>query len=401
MTTHELLVTNIGELTTNDPTEGDRLGTRQGAAVLIRGENVAWVGAAIDAPAPEGEREIIDAGGRAVLPGFVDSHTHLIFGGDRADEFAARMAGQSYTAGGIRRTVAATRAASDEELRARLAGFVDELHAQGTTTFEIKTGYDLTVEGEARLARLAREVTPEVTFLGAHVVPSEYQDDPDGYVDLVCGDMMRAVMPYAKWFDVFCERGAFTEEQTNRILLAGIGADLLPRLHGNQLGFGPGVELAVSYGVWSVDHCTYLSDEDVAALAGSDVVATLLPGVEFSTRQPYPSARRLLDAGVTVAIASDCNPGSSFTSSMPLMVALAVREMGMTVDEAVWAATAGGARALGRPDVGRLGVGSRGDLVILEAPSRTHLAYRPGVPLIDTVVIGGRAQPGWGQLSRG
>jgi imidazolonepropionase len=312
-----------------------------------------------------------------------------VFGGDRADEFEARMAGTPYAAGGIRRTVAATRAASTDELRARLAGFVVELRAQGTTTFEIKTGYGLTVVDESRAAALAAEVTEEVTFLGAHVVPEEYAGHPDRYVDLVCGEMLDACAPHARWIDVFCERGAFTSEQSRRVLEAGIAAGLLPRVHGNQLGPGEGVRLAVDVGAASVDHCTHLDDEDVAALAASDTVATLLPGVEFSTRQPYPSARRLLDAGVTVALASDCNPGSSFTSSMPLMIALAVREMGMTTAEAVWAATAGGARALRRDDIGVIAPGKRADLVQLKAPSRTHLAYRPGVPLIERVYLAG------------
>lgn len=333
---------------------------------------------------------VVDAAGRAVIPGFVDSHTHLVFGGDRADEFAARMAGQAYAAGGIRTTVAATRAASDDELRRRLARLVAELHAQGTTTFEVKTGYGLTVHDEARLARLAAEVTPEVTFLGAHVVPAEYADARGDYVELVAGPMLAACAPHATWIDVFCETGAFTPAESRRVLEAGIGRGLRPRVHGNQLGPGEGVRLAVALDAASVDHCTYLSDDDVAALADSDTVATLLPGVEFSTRHPYPDARRLIDEGVTVALASDCNPGTSFTSSMPLMIALAVREMGMTVPEAVWAATAGAARALRRNDIGRLAPGARADLVILDAPSRTHLAYRPGVPLVHAVYQAGQ-----------
>lgn len=391
-----LLVTGIGELTTNvvgagdDP--ADATGLIRDAAIRIEDSTVAWVGRAADAeaaPDAHGLERTVDAGGRAVVPGFVDSHTHLVFGGDRADEFEARMAGVPYAAGGIRRTVAATRAATDGDLRARLAGFVVELHAQGTTTFEVKTGYDLTVAGEARLARLAAEVTDEVTFLGAHVVPAEYEGDRVAYVDLVCGPMLDAVRPYARWVDVFCETGAFTPAESERILRAGRDAGLGVRVHGNQLGYGEGARLAAASGAASIDHCTYLSDADVAALAASDVVATLLPGVEFSTRHPYPDARRLIDAGVTVALASDCNPGSSFTSSMPLMIALAVREMGMTVAEAVWAATAGGARALRRGDIGHLGVGARADLVVLEAPSRTHLAYRPGVPLVHAVYRGG------------
>ncbi|MGX5771407.1 imidazolonepropionase [Microbacterium trichothecenolyticum] len=386
------LITHIGELTTNVAADGDALGTLHDAAVLIVGDRIAWVGPASAAPvvSPEGKgREVVDAGGRAVLPGFVDSHTHLVFGGDRADEFEARMTGAPYAAGGIRRTVAATRAAGDEELRARLAAFVAELRAQGTTTFEIKTGYGLTVADEERLARLAGEVTPEVTFLGAHVVPAEYSERREDYVELVCDAMLHACAPHSRWIDVFCERGAFTPDESRRILAAGIAHGLEPRVHGNQLGPGEGVRLAVELGAASVDHCTYLSEDDVHALAGSATVATLLPGVEFSTRQPYPDARRLIDAGATVALASDCNPGSSFTSSMPLMIALAVREMGMTPAEAVWAATAGGAKALRRDDVGALAPGMRADLVMLDAPTRVHLAYRPGVPLVHTVWAGG------------
>lgn len=391
------LIANIGELTTNVGVPGDPCGTLRDAAVLIEGDRIAWVGSASDLmvaelveASPSDSVRIVDAGGRALIPGFVDSHTHLVFGGDRADEFEARMAGSKYAAGGILRTVAATRAASDEELRAHLAGFVAELRAQGTTTFEVKTGYGLTVVDEERLARLAAEVTPEVTFLGAHVVPAEYAARPEDYLDLVCSEMLDAAAPHSRWIDVFCERGAFTPTQSRRVLDAGIAVGLRPRVHGNQLGAGGGVQLAVAVGAASVDHCTYLDDEDVAALAASDTVATLLPGVEFSTKQSYPDARRLLDAGVVVALASDCNPGSSFTSSMPLMIALAVREMGMSTAEAVWAATAGGARALRRTDVGAIAPGMRADLVLLDAPTRTHLAYRPGVPLIFRVFLGGR-----------
>lgn len=401
------LFTGIAELTTNADAAAPAA-TIADAALLVDEGRVAWVGAASDAetavrardsglspmPRPaaavsQSEVEVtrVDLGGRAVIPGFVDSHTHLVFAGDRADEFEARMTGVPYAAGGIRRTVAATRAATDDELRARLAALVAELHAQGTTTFEVKTGYDLTKAGEERLARLAAEVTNEVTYLGAHVVPEGAA--PEAYVDLVCDAMLAAVRPHVRWVDVFCERGAFTAAESERILRAGAAAGLGVRVHGNQLGEGPGVQLAVRLGAASVDHCTHLTDADIAALAASDTVATLLPGVEFSTRQPYPDARRLLDAGVTVALASDCNPGSSFTSSMPLMIALAVREMGMTVGEAVWAATAGGARALRRSDVGHLGVGARADLVVLDAPSRRHLAYRPGVPLVHRVYRGG------------
>jgi imidazolonepropionase len=402
-----MLLTSIGELVTNEPApdrDGGRLGIIRDAAILVEDEHVAWIGPAAHAEdlaarlrrddrrdgdehrsSWDADVEVVDVGGRAMIPGFVDSHTHLVFGGDRADEFAARMAGRRYEAGGIRSTVASTRAATDDELRARLAGFVDELHAQGTTTFEIKSGYGLSVPDEERLVRLAREVTDEVTFLGAHVVPAEYTDDRDAYVDLVLGEMLTACSPHSRWIDVFCETGAFTIDETRRILRAGVEAGLAPRLHANQLGPGDGVRLAVELGAASVDHCTYLSDADVAALAASDTVATLLPGVEFSTRQPYPDARRLLDAGITVALASDCNPGSSFTSSMPFCIAVAVRDMGMTPDEALWAATAGGAAALQRSDVGAIRSGAHADLVLLDAPSHVHLAYRPGVPLVDRV----------------
>ena len=401
------LFTGISELTTNADAAAPTA-TIAEAALLVDGGRVAWSGTAADAETAFAGRDSglsplsraaaavsrsevevtrVDLGGRAVIPGFVDSHTHLVFAGDRADEFEARMTGTPYAAGGIRRTVAATRAATDDELRARLASLVAELHAQGTTTFEVKTGYALTVDGEERLARLAAEVTDEVTYLGAHVIPEG--SEREAYVDLVCDGMLAAVRPHVRWVDVFCERGAFTDAESERILRAGAEAGLGIRVHGNQLGEGPGVQLAVRLGAASVDHCTHLTDADIAALAGSDTVATLLPGVEFSTRQPYPDARRLIDAGVTVALASDCNPGSSFTSSMPLMIALAVREMGMTVGEAVWAATAGGARALRRDDVGHLGPGARADLVVLDAPSRRHLAYRPGVPLVHRVYRGG------------
>ncbi|WAC69214.1 imidazolonepropionase [Microbacterium sp. SL75] len=381
----DLLLTNIGELTTNVAVDGDPCGTVQGAAVLVRGGHVVWAGPSDRVPDAGGGVDVVDAGGRAVIPGFVDSHTHLVFGGDRAAEFAARMAGEPYAAGGIRTTVAATRAASEDELRQRLRAFVGECRSQGTTTLEIKTGYGLDVATETRLARLAAEVTDEVTFLGAHVVAPEFAGRADDYVDLVVGPMLDAVAPHARWVDVFCEAGAFTPAQSRRVLEAGRAKGLGIRVHGNQLGYGAGAALAVAMGAAAVDHCTFLTDDDVIALAGSRTVATLLPGVEFSTRQPYPDARRLLAAGVTLALASDCNPGSSFTSSMPLMIALAVREMGMTPAEAVWAATAGGARALRRTDVGVIEPGAKADLVLLDAPSRVHLAYRPGVPLVRRV----------------
>ena len=377
-----VLLDNIGELVTNDD---HVLGLRRDAALVIDDGRIVWLGSAVDVPAAD---ERWDCGGACVLPGFVDSHAHLVFAGDRSAEFAARMAGQQYTAGGITTTVTATRAASDEVLRANVARLVAELVRSGSTTFEIKSGYGLTVDDEARSLRIASDFTDETTFLGAHVVPSGI--DRADYVDLVTGPMLTACAPHARWADVFCDRGAFDAAESRAVLAAARSAGLVPRVHANQLQHGPGVAVAVEMGAASADHCTHLSDADVDLLAGSDTVATLLPGAEFSTRSPYPDARRLLDAGVTVALATDCNPGTSFTTSMPLCIALAVREMRMTVAEAVWAATAGGASALQRDDVGRLFVGGPADLVVLDAPSYIHLAYRPGVDLIRQVWRGGR-----------
>jgi imidazolonepropionase len=383
-----LLLTGIAELVTNDRGIGDgsRLGVVTDAAVVLESGRVAWVGAAAQAPDADTRH---DLGGRAVVPGFVDSHSHLVFAGDRAREFEARMTGTPYDGGGIATTVAATRAASDELLLARTRALVAEMRAQGTTTIEVKSGYGLTVADEARCLRVAGEVTSETTFLGAHVVPAGA--DRAEYVELVTGAMLAACAPYAKWVDVFCEpasRHAFDGDEARAVLTAGMAAGLLPRVHGNQLSAGPGVQLAVELGAASVDHCTHLTDADVEALAGAapqadrdGTVATLLPGVEFSTRSPYPDGRALLDAGVSIALATDCNPGTCFTSSMPLVVALAVRDMGLSPGEALWAATAGGALALRRNDIGHLGVGAKADLTVLDAPTYRHLAYRPGVPI--------------------
>ncbi|MFD8794989.1 imidazolonepropionase [Streptomyces vinaceus] len=380
------LVTNIGSLVTNDPALGDGspLGLVENAAVVIDGGTIAWVGPAGRAPAAD---STFDAHGRAVIPGFVDSHSHLVFAGDRTAEFNARMSGRSYSAGGIRTTVAATRAATDAELEANLVRHLDEARRQGTTTFETKSGYGLTVEDEARALRIAAAHTEEVTYLGAHIVSPDYAEDPAGYVGLVTGEMLAACAPYARWVDVFCEKGAFDGDQARAILTAGAAAGLIPRVHANQLSYGPGVQLAVELEAASADHCTHLTDADVDALvqAADTTVATLLPGAEFSTRAQWPDARRLIDAGATVALSTDCNPGSSYTSSMPFCIALAVRDMGMTPDEALWAATAGGARALRRTDIGRITPGARADLALMEAPSHVHLAYRPGVPLVSAV----------------
>ena len=384
-----VLVTGIGELVTCDPECGDGspLGLMADAALVIEGGRVSWVGASAQAQ-PADVR--IDLGGRAVVPGFVDSHTHLVFAGDRAREFEARASGAGYDGGGIASTVEATRAAGNEILAQRLCGFVAEMRAQGTTTVEVKSGYGLTVADEQRSLMVAREVTAETTFLGAHVVPPG--TDRGSYVDQATGPMLAACAPYARWIDVFCEPAsahAFDGDEARVVLLAGRAVGLRLRVHGNQLAAGPGVRLAVELGAASNDHCTHLSAADIAALAAGSTVATLLPGVEFSTRSPYPDARALLDAGVVVALATDCNPGTSFTSSMPFVIALAVREMGMTPAEALWSATAGGAQALQRPDVGRLAPGSLADVAVLDAPSYRHLAYRPGVPLARALEVAG------------
>ncbi|MFB7548149.1 imidazolonepropionase [Streptomyces sp. NPDC056154] len=377
-------ITHIASLVTNDPSlrADSPLGLIRDAAVVIEDDRVVWTGESSKAPATD---NAVDAGGRAAIPGFVDSHSHLLFAGDRTEEFNARMSGRAYSAGGIRTTVAATRAATDEELSVNVARYLAEGLRQGTTTFETKSGYGLTVEDEARALRIAARHTEEVTYLGAHIVSPDYADDPAGYVDLVTGPMLDACAPYARWVDVFCEKGAFDGDQARAILTAGIAKGLHPRVHANQLGHGPGVQLAVELGAASADHCTHLTDADVDALAHGSTVATLLPGAEFSTRATWPDARRILDAGATVALSTDCNPGSSFTSSMPFCIALAVRDMGMTPDEALWSATAGGAAALRRTDIGRIAPGARADLVLLDAPSHVHLAYRPGVPLVHAV----------------
>jgi imidazolonepropionase len=383
------LVTGIGELVTNDPAAGDGspLGLLTHAAVVVAEGRIVWVGLGVEAPATD---KRIDLGGRAVVPGFVDSHTHLAFAGDRAAEFAARMAGTPYDGGGIATTVAATRAATNDQLRSLLARRMRELRDQGTTTVEIKSGYGLSVAGETRLLRLAAEFTEETTFLGAHVVPPGA--GRTAYVDLVTGPMLTTCAPHARWVDVFCEPAsphAFDGEESRAILTAGRAAGLDLRVHGNQLAPGPGVRLAVELGAASVDHCTHLTSADVDALVAGTTVATLLPGVEFSTRSPYPDARRLLDAGVTVALATDCNPGTCYTSSIPFVIALAVRELRMTPAEALWAATAGGARALRREDVGVLSPGRRAHLSVLDAPTHLHLAYRPGVPIARALDLPG------------
>lgn len=381
-----LVIDNIARLLTNDSHhETGIVGELLDAWVVVVDGLIETLGTG-RAPAAD---ERLDAAGGCVLPGFVDSHSHLVFGGDRSDEFAARMAGRPYEAGGIRTTVAATRAADDHQLLDRATALRAEARRSGTTTMEIKSGYGLTVADEARTLRIAGRLTDETTFLGAHVVPPEFDGRVDEYVELVCGEMLTASAPHSRWIDAFCERGAFDVDQSRAVLLAGRANGLGLRLHANQLGHGPGVQLAVEVGCASADHCTYLSDDDIAALAGSETVATFLPAADFSTRQPYPDARRLLDAGATAALATNCNPGSSYTTSMPFCIALAVRDMNMTIDEAIWAATAGGAAALRRADVGRVCSGGRADLVVLHTANPIDFVYRPGVPLVASTIIGG------------
>jgi len=378
-----LAIDRIGLLVTCDPGLGEGpLGVVPDAALIIEDGRVA----AIERAGAEADARL-DARQRCVIPGFVDSHTHLVFAGDRAEEFAERMAGRPYQAGGILSTVTATREASDDQLRHGAGVRRREQLRAGITHAEIKSGYDLTVSGEARLCRLAGELTDDVTFLGAHVVPAG--TDPDEYVELVCGAMLTACAPQARWIDVFCETGAFDADQSRAVLQAGREAGLGLRVHANQLGPGPGVRLAVELGAASADHCTYLEDADIEALSGSQTVATFLPATDFATRQPYPDARRAIDAGVSVALATNTNPGSSYTTSMSFCIALAVRDLGMTLEEALLAATVGGAQALRRSDLGRLTPGARADAVLLDAPSPAHLAYRPGMALVAATLLGG------------
>jgi imidazolonepropionase len=381
--TKSFTLTNISQLVTNNSALGDgQLGVINDAAITVTGGIVSWVGQSsqADSSVPK-----TDVGGRSLIPGFVDSHSHIMFAGDRSEEFAARMAGAPYSAGGIKVTTEATRKASDAELRTVAQSMIKEMHESGTTTIEIKSGYGLDVATEERSLRIAAELTDEVTYLGAHVVAPEFAGNPEAYVDLVVGEMLEACAPHSKWIDVFCDRGAFTTEQSRRILEAGIKKGLLPRIHLNQLEQGDGVAMAIELDCASADHLTYLTDDDISALAASSTVAGLVPGADFSTRAPhYPRGRDLIDAGAAVALSPDCNPGSSFTTNMPFCMALAVREMHMTVDESLFAATMGGAIALRLDDVGHLSIGARANFALLNAPSYIHLAYRPGVPLIST-----------------
>lgn len=384
-----LLVDHIGHLVTNDAALGEGpLGVLHDAAVVVVDGVVSWVGPRINLGDNATDRHL-DAGGSAVIPGLVEPHSHLVFAGERADEFAARMAGRPYAAGGIRTTIAATRAASDEALDANLTRLLAEYRRAGVTTVECKSGYGQNLPDELRSVRLAARHTPEATLLAAHVTPPEFAGRPDDYVRHVVDQIIPACAPHARWIDAFCDAGAFDVDQCRAVLKAGRRHGLGVRLHAGQLAADGGVQLAVELGAASVDHVSHVTDADIEALAASDTVATLLPAADFSTRNAYPPARRLWDAGVTVALGADCNPGTSYTTSIAFCIALAVRDLHLTPDEALWAATAGAARALRRDDIGVLAPGRRADLVVLDAPSHVHLAYRPGVSLVRHVMVGG------------
>lgn len=386
------LFTGISELHTVS-----EAGTLDDAAIVVTDGVVSWVGQRSQAPAAD---DIVDCGGRAVLPGWVDSHTHMIFDGDRSAEFEARMSGGSYEAGGIAVTMDATRSAGESRLEQLLVERIAAARRGGTTTVETKTGYGLNTESEVLAARVASKYADDVTFLGAHLVPPGA--DADDYLDEVVGPMLDGVADYANWIDVFCERGAFDETQSRRVLAAGKDRGLGVRVHGNQLGEGPGVQLAVELDAASVDHVNYLSDADIEALANSETVATMLPACDLSTREPLAPGRRLLDAGATVAIASNLNPGTSYTSSMNFCVTTAVLQQRLSLDEAVRAATFGGAKALrrhdvgggldaqGRPAKGTIVEGAAADLHVLDAPSAIHLAYRPGMPMTWRTFVAGK-----------
>lgn len=373
------LIKNIGQLITN---ADKNLGIIENAALVIEENKVAWIGDNSKAPAADTS---VDAKNGVVTPGFVDSHTHAVFAGDRSKDYVARMAGGKYASDGIRTTVAATRAASKAELTANTKAIIDRARKSGTTTIEIKSGYGLDVATEKKILEVAKEFTDETTFLGAHVIPEEFSGNRRGYIDLIKGEMLKTCAPFSKWIDVFCDEGAFSPDEAREILQAGIKSGLMGRIHGNQLGDTGGAALAAELQLSSIDHCTHISDQNLAKLAEAKVVAILLPGAEFFTKSPYPDAKRFFSAGVTVALATDCNPGSSFLTSMPVVMSLAIREMGFTPAQALYAATKGGAIALTRSDVGHLTLGAKADLNIWHAPSFEHIAYRMGE--VDLTII--------------
>ncbi len=393
----DLLMTNIGQLVTNDGGDDDLLGIIENAAVGIRGGVIVWVGASDAVPPGLGSLPVFDAGGAAVVPGFVDAHTHVVFAGDRAREHAMRLAGASYeeiqqAGGGIYSTVAATRAANLAELALASRRRVERMLANGTTTVEIKTGYGLDTATELKMLDAIDAIDSSLpidvvrTFLGAHVVAPEFRSDRTAYVDLVAGGMLDAVASRVDFIDVFCDHVAFSVEETRRIIEAGERAGLGIRLHVDQLSRSGGAALAASVGALAADHLDHATDADLHALGEAGTVAVLLPGVSLTMQEAPPDGRRFIDAGLTVAVATDCNPGTSWVETMPFIIALAATTSGFTPQEALWSATAGGAAALGLDDRGVIREGKLGDLVMLGAPSYEHLVYRPDGDLVRRVI---------------
>lgn len=389
----DLFLTGIGHLTTHDSEPV------ADAVVKVEHGSVVYAGPGADAP-DQGPFPRVDCEGRAVLPGFVDSHTHLVFGGDRAAEFSMKMAGATYadlaeSGGGILSTVAATRNTAEADLFEAAANRVERMIAAGTTTVEIKSGYGLDLDTELVLLRVARKIGTELpvsvktTFLGAHALPPEFRSDRAGYVDLVIEEMLPAAAPLADYCDVFVEKGAFSVDEARRIFAAAEGLGMGARVHADQLTHSGGAALAAEIGAVSSDHLDHVTEEDATALADAGVVAVLVPGASYIMRSPQAPGPMLIEHGLTIALATDCNPGTSNVESMPFVIALACLEMGLIPEEAVWAATRGGAQALRLEDRGQVTPGALADLAILEAPSYTHLPYRPGTDLVWKVVKGG------------
>lgn len=393
----DLLLANIGQLVTNDPDQGGLLGIVDDAAVAISDGSIVWAGSEGRLPPDFLDLPIHDAAGAAVVPGFVDAHTHIVFAGDRSEEFARRLAGETYeeilvAGGGILSTVEATRAAGGAELFADAAARASRMLASGTTTVEVKSGYGLDVDTEAKMlgvaARLDAELPVDVvpTFLGAHVVPAEYRGRRDEYVDLVCTWMLEACAPLATFCDVFCDEAAFTVDETRRILEAAAERGLAARVHADQLGRVGAAELAAELSAASADHLDHATAEDLAEMSNAGTVAVLLPGVSFSMRLPYPNGRAIWDSGVTVALATDCNPGTAWIETMPFVIALASLHMGLTPEESLWAATRGAAESLLLTDRGHIVPGALGDLVVLDAPSYLHIPYRPDTEIVAVTI---------------